>query len=249
MIAERMHEAPPAGAALDQRVRIHAALADHSRLAILDELASSDRSPTDLQARLRIGSNLLAHHLGVLQRAGLVIRSGSTGDRRRKYLQLVPDTLMKVWGPAETFSAGRVLFICTANSARSQLAAAIWNARHDVPAESAGTRPAPRLHPEIARAAARAGLDLRGARPRSLGENEEEPDLTITVCDRALELLRLPPTRHHLHWSVPDPAESGAPTAFDETIERLSTLVDRLAPRVAMHRGTTSRSRRRRRNT
>ncbi len=217
---------------LERRAIVHAALADPHRLAIVDELSVSDRSPSELQAQLRIGSNLLAHHLDVLEAAGLVQRLGSNGDRRRKYLRLVPDALSEAWTPNAALAARRLLFVCTANSARSQLAEALWNARHEVPAESAGIRPAARVHPEAVRAAERAELDLSAARPRSLEEVVGEPDLTITVCDRAHEYLRREvPSRSHLHWSVPDPV-GGAPTSFDDTIRRLSVMVDTLAPRV-----------------
>ena len=59
---------------LARRATIHAALADPHRLAIVDELALSDRSPSELRTRLQIGSNLLAHHLDTLAGAGLVER-------------------------------------------------------------------------------------------------------------------------------------------------------------------------------
>ncbi|MGA9276742.1 ArsR/SmtB family transcription factor, partial [Ilumatobacter sp.] len=70
------------------RARIHAALADPSRLAIVDELTVSDRAPSELAARLSIPGNLLAHHLHVLSGVGLIERFGSSGDRRRRYVRL-----------------------------------------------------------------------------------------------------------------------------------------------------------------
>jgi protein-tyrosine-phosphatase/DNA-binding HxlR family transcriptional regulator len=219
---------------LERRATIHSALADPHRLAIVDELALSDRSPSELRTRLQIGSNLLAHHLDVLEGAGLIERLGSSGDRRRKYLRLVPDGLATIWSPVQTVSVRRLLFVCTANSARSQLAAALWNDRHAVPAESAGTKPAPRVHPEAVRAAERTGIDLSRARPRSLDDVVGEPDMIVTVCDRAHEhLRRAAPARSHLHWSIPDPADGGGPAAFDDALVRLSARVETLAPRVA----------------
>jgi ArsR family transcriptional regulator, arsenate/arsenite/antimonite-responsive transcriptional repressor / arsenate reductase (thioredoxin) len=219
---------------LARRTTIHAALADPHRLAIVDELALADRSPSELRTQLQIGSNLLAHHLDVLEGAGLVERLGSSGDRRRKYLRLVPDALAAIWAPVEIVTVRRLLFVCTANSARSQLAAALWNDRHEVPAESAGTKPAARVHAEAVRAAERTGLDLTHARPRSLDDVVGEPDLMITVCDRAHEhLRRAAPARSHLHWSVPDPADGGGPSAFDDALVRISARFETLAPRVA----------------
>lgn len=222
----------PSERALGDRARIHAALADPHRLAIVDELALSDRSPTELHQRLEIASNLLAHHLDVLEEATLVQRVVSGGDRRRKYVRLLPDALAAIWVPAPSIAARALLFVCTGNSARSQLAAALWNARHDVPAESAGTRPAVRVHPEAIRAAEIVGLNLRDARPRSLDEVEGEPDLVVTVCDRAYEHLGAGTGHARLHWSTPDPADAGIPAAFDETLRCLSERIDVLAARV-----------------
>lgn len=230
---------------LVDRARIHAVLADPHRLAIVDELAVSDRSPTELRTSLGIGSNLLAHHLDVLEEAGLIERLPSDGDGRRKYLRLVPDALAPIREPAPVLATRRVLFVCTANSARSQLAAAMWNTRHDVPAESAGTEPADRVHPEAVRAGARVGLDLSAAQPRSLTEVANTPDLIVTVCDRAHEGLRgLPEDARVLHWSIPDPARTGTPVAFDETVRRLRSRIDTLAPLVGRRRARTPRRRR-----
>jgi protein-tyrosine-phosphatase len=217
----------------DARVAVHAALADHHRLAIVDELSLSDRAPSELRRRLGIESNLLAHHLAVLERAGLVERVESAGDRRRKYVRLAPDVLAIAWEPAIRLAVDGVLFVCTGNSARSQLAAGLWNARHDVPAWSAGTQPAERVHPAAVKAAARAGLDLTAAAPRSIDDVRAVPDLVITVCDRAHEdLARQPLSRTVLHWSIPDPAEEGRASAFDVAVRRLSVRIDALGPLV-----------------
>ena len=219
--------------AFAERAAIHAALADPHRLAIVDELAWSDRSPTALASAIGLGSNLLAHHLAILERAGVVERSPSAGDGRRRYVRLVPDAIASLAEPAGHLVARHVLFVCTANSARSQLAAAVWNARHDVPASSAGTHPAPAVRPETVRAAARAGLDLRAARTRSIESVSEHPDLVITVCDVANEALgSLPDDASTLHWSVPDPAPVDTPSAFDAALRHVAARIDTLAPHV-----------------
>ncbi len=217
----------------ERRAAIHAALADPHRLEIVDELAISDRSPSELGASLRIGSNLLAHHLGVLQEAGIVERTTSAGDGRRRYVRLVPDALAAIAEPVAILVARQVLFVCSANSARSQLAAAVWNARHVVGATSAGTRPAKEVRPEAVEAAARAGLDLRAARTRSIEAITERSDLVVTVCDVAREELgALPERARLLHWSIPDPALSDSPTAFDDALHRITSRVETLAPHV-----------------
>jgi protein-tyrosine-phosphatase len=208
-------------------------LADPHRLEIVDELAISDRSPSELGISLGIGSNLLAHHLRVLEEEGIVERLASAGDARRRYVRLVPDAVSVIAEPVATLVARHVLFVCTANSARSQLAAAVWNARHEVPASSAGTRPAERVRSKAIEAAARAGLDLRGARTRSIDEVTDDPDLVVTVCDIAHEEVRsLPADAKLLHWSIPDPARGRSPSAFDRALGRITARVEILAPHV-----------------
>jgi protein-tyrosine-phosphatase/DNA-binding HxlR family transcriptional regulator len=218
---------------LARRAAIHGVLADPHRLEIVDELAISDRSPSELGISLGIGSNLLAHHLRVLEEEGIVERLASAGDARRRYVRLVPDAVSVIAQPVATLVARRVLFVCTANSARSQLAAAVWNARHEVPASSAGTRPAERVRREAIEAAARAGLNLRGSRTRSIDEVTDDPDLVVTVCDIAHEEARsLPANANLLHWSIPDPARSRSPSAFDRALGRITARVEILAPHV-----------------
>ncbi|HKX71485.1 MAG TPA: helix-turn-helix domain-containing protein, partial [Acidimicrobiales bacterium] len=73
---------------IDRRAAVHAALGEPLRLAIIDELSSSDRAPSDLAARFGLAGNLLAHHLHVLERVGLIERVVSAGDRRRRYVRL-----------------------------------------------------------------------------------------------------------------------------------------------------------------
>jgi ArsR family transcriptional regulator, arsenate/arsenite/antimonite-responsive transcriptional repressor / arsenate reductase (thioredoxin) len=104
--------------------------------------------------------------------------------------------------------AGQVLFVCSHNSARSQLAAALWTARTGGVATSAGTHPADRVHPGAVAAATRAGLDLSDAEPRML-DADEQADLVVTVCDQAHE--ELDPDPGWWHWSLPDPVRTAAP--------------------------------------
>jgi protein-tyrosine-phosphatase/DNA-binding transcriptional ArsR family regulator len=211
---------------LEQRAAVHAALGDPSRLAIVDQLAASDRSPQDLQEAIGVPSNLLAHHLDVLESAGLIERSRSSGDGRRRYVHLIHDGLERI-GPRTQHVTGPVLFVCTANSARSQLAAGLWTATTGAPAVSAGTHPAERVHPGALAAAHRAGLDLGDAKPTSLREIRRRPPLTITVCDRAHE--ELDPEPGWLHWSIPDPVPVGTAKAFDATVDGLRQRIATVA--------------------
>ncbi|MGS2809171.1 arsenate reductase/protein-tyrosine-phosphatase family protein [Nocardia sp. MW-W600-9] len=213
---------------LARRVAVHAALADPARLRIVDALSVGDASPTDLATMLGMRSNLVAHHLQTLTDAGVVTRRRSEGDRRRTYVRLLPHALAPL-SASTVLSARRVLFVCTANSARSQLAAALWCRASELPATSAGTHPAVRINPGAVGVAQRRGLALKSAAPQRLDEVLSEGDLVVTVCDRAHEEL---PDVPMLHWSVPDPvgAEDGA--AFDLAFDDLSTRVDALSRHV-----------------
>ena len=135
---------------LVRRAQVHAALGDVHRLRIVDLLATSDASSSELAAALEIPSNLLAHHLRTLEDAGLVTRRRSEGDGRRTYLSLNRHEAWLVSG-APTASAlpaaRRVVFVCTANTARSHLAAALWRQASPVAATSAGTHPGDRINP------------------------------------------------------------------------------------------------------
>lgn len=209
-----------------RRSRIHAALADPVRLAIVDELASSDRAPGELAALLGMAGNLLAHHLDVLEAVGLIVRIESTGDRRRRYVRLDREP-MRLLGIPVGPPASSVLFVCTHNSARSQLASALWRSRMGTPATSAGTHPAERVHPWAIEAAARVGLDLSRATPAMIGR--AAPDVQIvTVCDRAHE--ELDPDPSWWHWSIPDPVEADDPAAFDLVVTDLDSRISDLTP-------------------
>jgi len=210
---------------LEQRAALHAALGEPVRLAIVEDLAATDRSPTELSAKFRLPSNLLAHHLDVLQSAGLIERFGSSGDGRRRYVRLVHAVLTEL-GVATVRPTGDVLFVCSHNSARSQLGAALWTLRTGESAMSAGTHPADRIHPGAVAAAARAGLDLGDGRPRQL-DDVPDAQLVITVCDRAHEELR--PGARWWHWSLPDPVEAGTDEAFDAVVAALDDRIRAVA--------------------
>ena len=208
---------------LVERADRHAALGDPARLAIVDELTGSDRAPVELAHRLGMPTNLLAHHLDVLERVGLIERTRSSGDGRRRYVHLRPEAFDRLL-PRRGLPSGPALFVCTANSARSPLAAAIWRQRTGQHAASAGTHPADRVHPGAEAAARRAGVDLRGDRPSTFDEVGDTPALVVTVCDRAHEALE--PDHSWLHWSVPDPVPTHTEAAFDAAVSDLTERID-----------------------
>ena len=212
---------------LNHRVRLHAALGDPSRLAVVDALRVSDRSPSELADLVGLESNLMAHHLRVLEELGVIVRITSEGDRRKRYVQLVPSALAGLhMGPH--LSARRVIFVCTENSARSQLAEAIWNQVQSVPAISAGIEPARQIHAGAMEAGRRRGLDLVGAFPKPMPVLTRG-DLVISVCDRAHDALIDVGDIHEIHWSVPDPAAPGSRTSFDEAADILAQRVTDLS--------------------
>ena len=206
---------------VSDRAAVHGALGEPVRLAMVEDLAVSDRSPTELATRLSVPTNLLAHHLDVLEGVGLIERFVSAGDRRRRYVRLVRGPLARL-GVATARPAGVVMFVCSHNSARSQLAAALWTARTGEVATSAGTHPADRVHPGAVAAATRAGLDLSHAEPRML-DAAARADLVVTVCDQAHE--ELDPQPSWWHWSLPDPVADGRPEAFDAVITELDDRI------------------------
>ncbi|WP_238015039.1 helix-turn-helix domain-containing protein [Dactylosporangium sp. AC04546] len=212
------------------RARVHAALGDPARLAIVDTLVVGDASPGEVGQQLGLPTNLVAHHVKVLQDAGLVTRARSEGDRRRTYLRLVPEVLASLAPPAVDL-AERVVFVCTHNSARSQLAAALWRHRAG-DAASAGTHPAARVHPRAVKVAHRHGLTLDPDRTAHVADVVHDGDLVIAVCDSAHEDLAAPdaPVRPRLHWSVPDPARLDTDAAFEAAYADLAERITRLTP-------------------
>ncbi len=192
---------------------------------IIDALHLGDRSPSELAQLTGLGTNLVAFHLDVLEGLGLIERRTSEGDRRRRYVRLHHE-VVGVQAPTGAIRADDVLFVCTANSARSQLAAALWQRATDRPARSAGQRPAAQVHPSAVAVAEAHGLGLGDRRPQGYEALEHAPDLIVSVCDRALE-AGLPFDVPRLHWSVPDPVDGGSAAvtrAYDELEVRVTWL-------------------------
>jgi protein-tyrosine-phosphatase len=137
-------------------------------------------------------------------------------------------------GPGSTIRAARVVFVCTANTARSQLAAALWSQASAVPATSAGTHPAPRVAAGAVAVARRHQLPLQQVRTRALDDVLGTDDYIVTVCDNAHEELHRTQTAsvRTAHWSVPDPVRLDTPAAFDAAYDDLAARVATLVPRL-----------------
>ena len=205
-----------------------AALPDPARLRIVDLLTLGDLSPKELQSELGMPANLLSHHLRTLEDAGLAVRRRSEADKRRSYVRLAPSALEGL-APGREHDARRILFVCTRNSARSQLAAALWRQVSDIPSTSAGTHPADRVAQGALDVALRNGLDLSSSSPRLIDQVAHSEDLVVTVCDNAHEEL---PGLRGIHWSVPDPLRLNSAEAFEDAFADISLRVHDLAPRL-----------------
>ncbi len=127
----------------------------------------------------------------------------------------------------------RVLFLCVANSARSQMAEGI--ARSLAPAgvavSSAGSQPS-RVHPLAIRALEEIGLDIRGQRSKGLAAAPPRVDVVVTLC--AEEVCPVFPGKAlRVHWALPDPAGAGAGATDDERLSAFRGVRDELRRRLA----------------
>jgi protein-tyrosine-phosphatase/DNA-binding transcriptional ArsR family regulator len=228
-------------------------LAGHPlRWRLLVELARSDRTVHELTDLLGEAQNLVSYHLGKLRDGGLVTARRSSADGRDAYytadltrigelLSATAATLHRGLG-APPASDGddaprtvSVLFLCTGNSARSQMAEALVRARSGgaVQASSAGSHPKP-LHPDAVRVMRdEYGVDLAGHESKHLGVFADEHfDWVITLCDKVREVCpEFPGDPETIHWSIPDPA-AGQPddddgyAAFQRTAAELETRIE-----------------------
>lgn len=241
MVAVRQIEAPPAVLRL----------AGHPlRWRLLRELAYSDRRVQELRALVGEPQSLVSYHLGQLRQAGLVRVNRSSFDGRQAYysvdLPRFAELLSRAGGAlhpglrliAETQDEVRsrraptkVLFLCTGNSARSQMAEALIEKRAGgrVVAASAGSHPKP-VHPHTVQVMRGYGVDLAGRPSRHLREfTGRHFDYVVSVCDRVREVC--PPFAGRpetIHWSIPDPTGEGdADTypAFERTAAELDTRI------------------------
>jgi protein-tyrosine-phosphatase/DNA-binding transcriptional ArsR family regulator len=222
-------------------------LAGHPlRWRLLSELAQSDRQVRELCALLGQQQNLVSYHLGQLRAARLVQSRRSSADGRDAYYRL---DLARC---AESLSAAgrrlnpgfrlepltledhhfvggrpRVLFLCTGNSARSQMAEGLLQhlSHGAVEAFSAGSHPRT-LHPEAVRVMRKRGVDLHGRQAKHLRQFATQPfDFVITLCDRVREVCpEFPEHPRSIHWSMADPSLEG-PAAFERTAVELELRI------------------------
>jgi arsenate reductase len=135
----------------------------------------------------------------------------------------------------------RVLFLCTGNAARSQMAEALARTFHSdvIDAVSAGSHPAGWVHPLAIKAMEELGADMSGARSKNASEFLEQPfDLVVTVCDSAAaDCPYWPNTKAIEHWPIVDPSwgPDDPATRYDRflaTRDELRRRIDELATRL-----------------
>lgn len=207
-------------------------LAGHPiRWLLLSELARSDRRVRELKALLSQPQSLVSYHLARLRVGGLVAMRRSSADRRDAYYSInlarcgellaaagaaLHPGLRLISPPGTARGSARVLFLCTGNSARSQMAQAILEqmAGDTVMAASAGSRPKP-LHPNAVRVMGEDGVDISGRQSRHLNVfAEQQFDYVISLCDRLREVCpEFPSAGEVIHWSIADPGAGGGSDA------------------------------------
>ncbi len=102
----------------------------------------------------------------------------------------------------------KILFVCTGNSCRSQMAEGFARAA-GVEAHSAGTEPAGHVHPMAIRVMAEKDIDISGQTSKRLDLNfAQTMDVVITVCGEADEACPVIPHATRLHWPIVDPAKA-----------------------------------------
>jgi arsenate reductase (thioredoxin) len=143
----------------------------------------------------------------------------------------------------------RVLFLCTGNAARSQMAEALARADHGEVLEpvSAGSRPAGFVHPLAIRAIEELGPSMDGASSKNAEEFRDQPfDVVVTVCDSAAQDCPIWPNATRIeHWSIEDPSWGDAESRWerfretrDDLRRRIADLVKTLSPPSPPGRGT-----------
>ena len=221
------------------------------RWRLLEELAESDRAVWELTQLVDEPQNLVSYHLRQLRDGGLVSARRSAADGRDTYyaldlarcqkdlqsaggalhpgLWLVPARPVPPWPTPRQ----RVLFLCTGNSARSQMAEALIEHMSDgaVSAASAGSHPKA-LHPNAVQVMRKRGIDISANRTKHFDKYVGQRfDAVITLCDRVREVCpEFPRDPRVVHWSIPDPAREGSTNrassaAFERTAAELETRI------------------------
>jgi protein-tyrosine-phosphatase len=229
-------------------------LLDHPiRWSLLTRLARSDYRVQELATLLHLPQNLVSYHLRQLRVGHLVTERRSSADERSvyysldleqfrtRYVQACSHLHPALTDPGTENQHGRVsqtplrvLFLCTKNSARSQMAEALLRhlSQGAIEAFSAGSEPAEQVHPLAVYSMAQIGLDISQAHPKHVEAfRGQRFDAIVTVCDRVREVCPVfPNDPERIHWSFPDPVLVDGPEearrhAFEQTALQLATRI------------------------
>ena len=229
---------------LDETLEGLRLLADETRWRLIQALRDGDHLVGELVDQTGLPQNLVSYHLGILRQAGLVRLHKSDADGRATYygVDLAPltalyrrlgtDLALPIAARPEALPALTVVFLCRANSARSQMAEGwlrtLSGGRLTV--RSAGTQPAS-LHPQAEQVMNEVGVDIGFQQSKHVDALAQlTPDVVVTVCDIAREACAVwlqAGTR--LHWSIADPV---ALRNVDERLRAFRAVRDELRQRV-----------------
>lgn len=222
-------------------------LAHELRWQIVKSLTESDYRVNELVERVAEPLNLVSYHLKKLRDAAIVTTRRSEADGRDTYYSLDLDHLQALFHEAgavlhpslvvtpaadTSLQSARILFVCTHNSARSQMAEGLM--RHlshgQVDVISAGSEPT-HIHPDAIHTMDRLGIDIRAQASKSIEAYAHTPfDYVISVCDRAREVCPVVPTHGQpIHWGFPDPVVIQDDTARQQVF---MTTATRLKSRI-----------------
>jgi protein-tyrosine-phosphatase len=229
-------------------------LAHDIRWQILLALAKSDYRVNELVKLIKEPANLISYHLKSLRLRDIVTERRSSADSRDIYYSLNIEQFRKMYieagqvlhpalgaqpelePNAVTYSPTSVLFLCTHNSARSQMAEALLRqlGGNRVEVYSAGSEPKS-IHPLAIKVMSGRGIDLSGQRAKLMTEfTGQNFDYVITVCDKVREVCPIfPGSPEQIHWSFPDPAAiegslQSQQRGFEETARGLTTRIQYL---------------------
>lgn len=229
-------------------------LAHDIRWRILLVLAKSDYRVNELVKLVKQPANLVSYHLKSLRLKNLVTERRSSADSRDIYYSLNLEQFRKLYfetgqilhpalgAQTETetkalmATPARVLFLCTHNSARSQMAEALLRqlGGSRVEVYSAGSEPTA-IHPLAIKVMRSRGIDLSKHKAKHMQQFIGQIfDYVITVCDQVREVCPIfPGEPDHIHWSFPDPVaiEGSMKTkenGFDNTARELTTRIQYL---------------------
>lgn len=225
-------------------------LAHDLRWQLLKALTRGDQRVQELVALVAQPMNLVSYHLKKLRDDGVVNMRRSEADGRDVYYSLDMGRLHHLFQAAgsalhpglggtallpssDAIPSARVLFVCTHNSARSQMAEALMRhtAGDQFQVYSGGSHPT-HIHPDAIRSMDALGIDIRGQQSKDLSQFEGQTfDTVITVCDRAREICPVfPGEAEQIHWGFPDPARienaANRRRAFDHIAQQLTTRID-----------------------